>query len=112
VVILTTPLGFGVACAKAPLPVPFYFCFSGQLIDFNLLDALTNAFLAGTIDSSSMQFAIGQHARHVPADSIFRALYHIENRAVAIARVPKKFTDFVHDTKNARTAHLLTLDFP
>jgi hypothetical protein len=57
--------------------VPFYYCFSGLLIDFDLLDALTHVFLAGHIDSPSMHFAIRQRARRVAGKSIFRALDHI-----------------------------------
>jgi hypothetical protein len=51
--------------------------FFGLLTDLDLLDALTNVFVAGNIYGSSMRRAIGQRARGIAGKSVFRALDHM-----------------------------------
>src|SRR5882672_3433569 len=85
----------GAACANAP----YRHRLLGLLVDFNLLDALTNVLLAGNIDAASMRLIVGERARRIAGKSIFRALDHIcpsalaatERRVVCRARSRTRF---------------------
>jgi hypothetical protein len=57
--------------------------FFGLLTDLDLLDALTNVFVAGNIYGSSMRLAIGRCARAIAGKSVIRALDHIRLFALA-----------------------------
>ena len=57
--------------------------FFGLPTDLDLLDALTNVFVAGNIYDSSMRRAIGRGARVIAGESVFRALDHMRLRVLA-----------------------------